>query len=74
MKTGRVVQFKTTRDSGGACDRARRCNLCKVVFPTRTKFDRICHRCKQTDPLYRFSEWLPDKDQVMLDLESRLIA
>lgn len=74
MKLANIVKLKSKKHHPRRPHSTRRCNLCKLRFSTQTKFDRICHRCKQTNPLYRFSEWLPEHEQAVFHLNSRLIA
>ena len=49
----------------------RKCNLCNTPFTVQTRFDRICHPCKQSNPVYRFYECVPSREAVFLDLFGR---
>lgn len=45
----------------------RRCNLCGSDFHPRTVFDRFCNTCKEQSELLRFSEWLPDVNEMLME-------
>lgn len=45
--------------------KTRVCNLCTEAFTPRTVFDRYCPRCKDGSEVFKFSEWLPELNEVI---------
>lgn len=70
----KVIGIRKKKAKKDGSHSSRRCNLCSARFSTRSKFDRICSVCKESSPLYRFHDWIPSRDDVCFNLESRVSA
>lgn len=50
----------------------RPCNLCKEEFNLQSKYERICLNCKRSNPLYHYYEWVPRREDLILDFDQRV--
>lgn len=53
--------YKQNSDAPSHIDRFQiRCNLCNRSFSSHSRHIRFCEKCRVTDEIYRYAEWLPD--------------
>lgn len=46
--------------------RIKCCNICGNTFQARSVFQRFCYRCKESEEMLRFMDWLPEVDDSLV--------
>lgn len=66
MYRSNSAQIGTSSIGVSKGEKIKSCNICGNTFRSRSLFQRFCYRCKESEEILRFVDWLPELDDSLV--------